>query len=189
MTIERSDRTWRRTRASGLFTILLAAIAMLLPLVDWAPRGGLVGWLLVLAGGAELAFGMARRPEPAGDAAMVGGLLTAAAGLILVLDPLAGYFSVANVVMGWLLARGAAILLMAWRVRAASLRAWLVFSGAVDLLLGIAVALGLSLSMLVLTLFGPTREIVAQFSLILAASFLATGIAQVMMAREIRLRG
>lgn len=40
--------------------------------------------------------------------------------------------------------------------------------------------------MLVLALFGPTREIVAQFSLILSASFLVTGLSQIMIARNRR---
>ena len=186
MTARPHDRATAWARAFGLVTILLAAIAALLPLIDWAPQGGLVGWLLVLAGTAEFAFGIGRRTGALGDAAMVAGLLTAAAGLIFILDPFAGYVPVANIVMGWLLVRGAVILLMASRLPRDPVRTWLALSGAADLLLGIALAVGLSVTMLVLALFGPTREIVAQFSLILSASFLVTGLSQIMIARNRR---
>lgn len=49
---------------------------------------------------------------------------------------------------------------------------------AVDLILGLVLAAGLPIAIVVVTLFGPTPEIVANFSLILALSFPATGASQ-----------
>ena len=114
-----------------------------------------------------------------GVTALVSGLLTAGAELIFVANPFAGYFPVTNVVMIWLIVRGAWVLVMGWTLPSRRKSAWIASSGAVDILLALFLAAGLPVSMLVVILFGPTPELVARFSLILAASFLATGIAQV----------
>src|SRR3546814_876839 len=173
------SRNWRWTLASGLFTALLAVMAFLLPAIEWMPRGGLVGWLLFLTGICELTFGWKRGLDTVGKTAVGSGLVTAVAGLLFIANPLAGYFPVANVVMAWLLLRGAWVLAMALRVRDSRLGKWLAFGGAVDILLGFALLVGVPVATLVVGLFGPTREIVANFALILAASFAATGISQV----------
>lgn len=173
---------WRWTLASGFFTILLAAAALLLPIVEWAPRGGLVGWLLFLAGLWEFVFGWKRGPDTVGKAAMGSGILTGLAGLLFVANPLSGYFPVANVVVSWLLLRGFWMLFMAWRARGDRLGQWLALAGAADVLLGFVLILGIQVAALVVTLFGPTPEVIANFALILAASLLVTGISQVAIA-------
>ena len=167
---------------SGLVTAALATIAFFLPDIAWLPRGGLVGWLLLLAGLAELALGARRGFDPVGKAAFGSGLLTALAGLLFVANPGAGYFPVANVITGWLLVRGGWMLAMAMRLRSSQPRLWLATTGVTDLLLGFVLIAGLPVSSLVVTIFGPTREIVAKFALILAASFAVTAIAQIAIA-------
>lgn len=176
------SRNWTWTLASGLFTLLLAAVAFLLLVVEWMPRGGLVGWLLFLAGISEFTFGWKRGLDAVGKAAVGSGVITGLAGLLFVANPLADYFPVANVVMAWLVLRGAWVLAMAIRVRSYRLGPWLMLSGTADVLLGLALLVGLPIVTLVVTLFGPTREIVAKFALILAASFLFTGISQAAIA-------
>jgi uncharacterized membrane protein HdeD (DUF308 family) len=167
---------------AGCVTLLLAAVAFFLPEIDWAPTGGIVGWLLLVAGAAEFAFGTRRGADYLGTAAMTSGALTAAAGLIFITNPFAGYFPVANVVTVWLLVRGAMVLAIALGAFQSRIGRWLALSGGADLLLGGALLAGLSTSLLVVSLFGATREIVARFSLILAASFLITGLAQIAIA-------
>ena len=164
-------------RAASLWRLALAAF--FLPDLTFVPRGGLVGWLLLLSGIAEIAFGTARGGARAAMTAIVAGLLTATAGLIFVARPLAPYFSVANVVTLWLALRGLWVLAASWSGEAQGLRSWLAFSGLVDLMLAFLLVSGVHVSLLVVTLFGPTPEIVARFSLILAASFLATGMSQI----------
>jgi uncharacterized membrane protein HdeD (DUF308 family) len=188
-TAQPGGMNWRWTLASGLFTILLAGAALLLPLVEWAPRGGLVGWLLLLAGIWEFIFGWKRGPDAIGKAAMGSGLLTGLAGLLFVANPLSGYFPVANVVVAWLLLRGLWMLYMALRASRDRLASWLALSAAADVLLGFVLLLGLQISALVVTLFGPTPEVIANFALILAASLLVTGIAQVAIAFAQRRHG
>lgn len=55
---------------------------------------------------------------------------------------------------------------------------------AVDLGLGFLLSVGLPTSILVVILFGPTPELVAKFSMVLAASFLGTGLAQLALWRS-----
>lgn len=186
MTAEADDRPvgreWRWTLASGILSVLLGTIAALLPVIDWAPRAGIVGWLLVLAGLGELAFGITRGTDRIGRIYIVSGLITAAAGLLLVLNPLASYMPVANLVALWLFLRGGWVFLMALRNGRHKSSEWLALSGAVDILLAVALVAGLAIAGLVVALFGPTPEIVAKFSLILAVSFLVTGISQIAIA-------
>lgn len=181
-TAQQPNENWRWTLASGFMTILLAAAALLLPLVEWAPRGGVVGWLLFLAGMWEFVFGWKRGPDTVGKAAMGSGLVTGLAGLLFVANPLSGYFPVANVVVAWLLLRGFWMLFMALRARGDRLGPWLTLTGAADVLLGFVLIFGIQVAALVVTLFGPTPEVIANFALILAASLLVTGISQIAMA-------
>ena len=181
-------REWRWTLASGGVTLVLAIIAFFLPDIEWAPRGGIVGWLLLLAGLVELAFGLRRGLDAVGNAAAGSGLITALAGLLFVANPLAGHLHVAHVVMLWLFVRGAWVLAMAMRARSPRLSPWLGLSGAVDLLLGFALLSDLRIAVLVYILFGPTREIVARFSILLAASFLVTAISHIAIALAERRR-
>lgn len=173
---------WRWTLASGFFTILLAAAALMLPLLESAPRGELVGWLLVLAGLSEFTFGWKRGRDAVGKAAMGSGLVTGLAGLLFVANLLSGYFPVANVIVAWLLLRGCWMLVIWRHARSHRLGHWLALSGAADLLLGFVLIFALQVSALVVTLFGPTPEVVAKFALILAASLLATAVSQIAIA-------
>ena len=118
-----SQRGW--TLASGVFTLLLALVAIFLPDIEWAPRGGLVGWLLLLAGVAELAFGAGRRSGLAGQASLGSGILTAITGALFVVSPFAGYFPVANLVTAWLIVRGLWMAGSAMRVGSSTIRMWL----------------------------------------------------------------
>jgi uncharacterized membrane protein HdeD (DUF308 family) len=178
------DRRSGWALAAGCFTLALALVAFFLPDLTFVPRGGLVGWLLLLSGIAEIGFGAGRGGGRAAMTAIVAGLITATAGLIFVAWPLAPYFPVANVVTLWLALRGLWVLAASWSGEARALRSWLAFSGLVDLMLAFLLVSGVHVSLLVVTLFGPTHEIVARFSLILMASFLATGMSQIAAALD-----
>ena len=93
---------WRWTFASGFLTLLLALLAFFLPEINWMPKAELVGWLLTIAGVAELIFGLARGSDRVGAAATGSGLITGAAGLLFIANPLMPYFPVVSLVMIWL---------------------------------------------------------------------------------------
>jgi uncharacterized membrane protein HdeD (DUF308 family) len=159
--------------------ILLGTCALLLPALRFG-HGALVGWLLLLGGLVEL-FAASARHTQARDAAMIAGGITTLAGILFLIDPLIGLYPVSNVVIIWLVARAAVLLTGASKTRG-QLRFWAMFSGIADLLLGLILLLGLPLAAFVISLFGPTEEMVASFAYVFAASFLVTGIALLALA-------
>jgi len=70
--------------------------------------------------------------------------------------------------------RGVVLALSTVPVRG-SVRRWIAISAATDVALGLLLLVGLSISTLIVTLFGPTPEMIASFAWILAISFVVTG--------------
>ena len=134
----------------------------------------------MLAGVAEIALAVARGLDRIGITALVSGLLSAAAGLTF-------HCKSTRVVLprgqrGDGMANGARPLGRAdgmELVGASPRPPGFSRAGRSDICLALVLAAGLPVAALVYVLFGPTPELVAKFSLILGASFLATGIAQV----------
>jgi phosphopantothenoylcysteine synthetase/decarboxylase len=78
-------------------------------------------------------------------------------------------------IIGWLLLR-CLILAGASRESTGSVRTWTLLSAGMDFLLAALLAAGLSISTIVISLFGPTPELVASFAWVLAASFVVNGL-------------
>src|SRR5438132_1649833 len=57
-----------------------------------------------------------------------------------------------------------------------SVRTWTGLSAGMDFLLALLLIAGLSISTIVISIFGPTAELVASFAWVLAASFVVTGL-------------
>jgi predicted membrane channel-forming protein YqfA (hemolysin III family) len=107
--------------------------------------------------------------------AMAAGVVTALAGLLFVLNPETHFFPSVWPVIGWLLIRSL-ILVGALTETEGSVRRWTAISAGMDFLLAVLLIAGLSTSTIVVSLFGPTRELVASFAWILAASFVVNGL-------------
>lgn len=168
-----SDRArYRLIAACGVVILLLSAGSGLLPILDHGAGAAIVGRLLIAAGLTEIFAGALHRQ--ARGLSMLAGLATALAGLMIGFNPAANFSSTAMVVTGWLLVRGA-ILMFAGLQSSGSARTWTLFSAAMDLFLAIVLVIGVSIATLVLTLFGPTSDVVAGFAWILALSFVVTG--------------
>lgn len=168
-----SDRNRvRALRVAGIAIILLGAGAALLPAGKTIPSD-MIGGLLVAAGLIELVAGSLRRE--ARSFAMAAGGVTALAGLLFVLNPETHFFPMVTPVIGWLLIRSL-ILVGALTESAGSVRTWTALSAGMDFLLAILLITGLSISTLIISLFGPTRELIASFAWILAASFVVNGL-------------
>ena len=170
---------WMLALGSGIITLLLAMVAVFLPLFEQVSKSAFVGWLLLIAGAAEAAFGIARKRDSVGRASMMSGLITAAAGLILVLRPELGFFPVAPLVAAWLLIRGGCLLISAYPMRSDRAGIWLFIAAAADILLGLLLVMGLRITTFIAVLLGPTFEMIASFALVLAVSFAFTGISQI----------
>jgi hypothetical protein len=167
-----SDRSRvRGIRVAGIAIILLSAGAALLP-AGKSISSDLIGGLLIAAGLIEAIAGSLRR-ETRGFAIAAGGV-TALAGLLFIINPETHFFRVVTLVIAWLLIRSL-ILAVASRESAGSVRLWTGLSAGMDFLLAMLLIAGLSISTLVISLFGPTPELVASFAWVLAASFVVNG--------------
>jgi uncharacterized membrane protein HdeD (DUF308 family) len=151
---------------------LLSAGAALLPVVDGAASAAVVGSLLLVAGLVEALAG--KLHQQAKGLSALAGVVTSFAGLLFVFNPIGHFFPTATLVTGWLIVRSV-ILLFTGRYSSGSVRMWTLTSAAMDFFLAVILLVGLSISSLVVTLFGPTAEVVAGFAWILALSFVVTG--------------
>lgn len=162
----------RALRVAGIAIILLGAGAALLPAGKTIPSD-MLGGLLIAAGLIELVAGSLRRE--ARSFAMTAGGVTALAGLLFVLNPETHFFPMVTPVIGWLLLRSL-ILLGALTESGGSVRTWTALSAGMDFLLAVLLITGLSISTIIISLFGPTPELIASFAWVLAASFAVTGL-------------
>jgi uncharacterized membrane protein HdeD (DUF308 family) len=171
-----SDRTTRNRaralRVAGIAIILLSAGAALLP-ASKTISSDLIGGLLIAAGLVETIAGSLRREARA--LAMAAGCVTTLAGFVFILNPTTHFFPMVTPVIAWLLVRGAILALAVPRTDG-SVRTWTMISAGVDLALGLLLIAGLSVTTIVISLFGPTEPLVASFSWFLAASFVANGL-------------
>jgi len=167
------DRTRARLMsAAGVAMIVLSAGAALLP----AEKGistAVIGALLLIAGVIEFGAGSLRRDTR--DLAMLAGGVTILAGLLFLLNRESRFFPIVNIVIGWLALRSIILAVKSRRVHG-SVRTWTSIAAATDFLLALVLLVGLSLSTVVVLLFGPTPAVVASFAWIVALSFVATGL-------------
>ena len=159
-------------KAAGIAIILLSAGAAVLPFIDRITGVRVIGGLMMAAGLVEM-FAATLRDQTK-VLALLAGAVTTLAGVLFLLNPVTHFLSTISIVTVWLLVR--ALILGVTTLRAhGSVRRWIAISAATDLALGLLLLVGLSISTLLVTLFGPTPEMVASFAWILAVSFLITG--------------
>jgi hypothetical protein len=138
----------RALSVAGVAIIALSAGAAVLP-AGKTISSDMIGGLLVAGGLIETVAGSLRRE--ARPFAMAAGIVTALAGVLFIVDPETHFFPRVVPIIGWLLLRSL-------------------------ILLGVLLIAGLSISTIVISVFGPTQELVATFSWILAASFVVNGL-------------
>jgi len=168
-----SDRNRARAlRVAGIAIILLSAGALLLP-AGKRISSDMIGALLMAAGLIELVAGSLRREVR--PFAMTAGGATTLAGLIFVLNRESHFFPTVILVIAWLLVRS--VILAAGSLEAAgSVRIWTALSAGMDLLLAVLLIAGLSITTIVISIFGPTHWLIASFSWFVAASFVVNGL-------------
>lgn len=166
------NRRGGRLAASGWLIITLSAGAIALPLVDPGNEALVIGAMLVVAGVIELAAATVRHQTRL--LAMLAGAITIAAGLLFATDPATHFLSTLTIIMGWLFVRSL-ILAASAMLERGSARRWTALSAATDFILAAALAIGFSISTLVVALFGATEDLVTSFAWVLAISFIATG--------------
>ena len=152
--------------------MLLGIGAALLP-AGKTISSDMIGGLLIAAGLIEVIAGSLRRSVR--PLAMAAGGVTALAGLLFVLNPETHFFPTVTPVIAWLLIRSL-ILAASATETTGSVRRWTALSAGMDFLLAILLIAGLSISTIVVSVFGPTPELVASFAWVLAASFVFNGL-------------
>ena len=158
--------------AAGIVIILLGAGAAALPFLDRLAGNQLIGVLLLIAGLVEIAAGTQRYENKI--LAMLAGAVTTLAGLLFLANPVAHFLPTISIVTVWLLVRSL-ILAVTSRRAHGSVRIWLGISAGTDFALGLLLFVGLSISTMLVMLFGPTPTLVASFAWVFALSFAVTG--------------
>jgi hypothetical protein len=151
---------------------MLSAGAALLPILGGVPGTLAIGGLLIVAGLIEFGAGSLRHETK--RLAMLAGGVTTVAGALFASNLDGDLLPSVTVVTFWLFARSA-ILLITSRQAHGSVRTWLGLSAVTDFGLGVVLLGGLSVTTLVVILFGPMPQLVTGFAWVLALSFLATG--------------
>jgi hypothetical protein len=161
----------RALRVAGVLIILLGVAAAVLP-AEKTISSDMIGGLLIAAGLIEIVGSLRHRTRLF---AMAAGVVTALAGVLFVMNPDTHLFPRVWPIIGWLLIRSL-ILGAATVETGGAVRLWTAFSAGMDFLLAALLITGLSISTIVVSLFGPTPELIATFAWILAASFAVNGL-------------
>ncbi len=162
----------RLVTAAGVIIVLLSAGAAALPFIDRITGVRVVGALLLAAGIVEM-FAATLRDQTK-FLALLAGAVTTLAGALFLLNPVIKFLPTISIVTAWLIIRSLILGVTTLRARG-SVRRWIAISAATDFALGLLLLVGLSISTLIVTLFGPTPQMIASFAWILAISFVVTG--------------
>ena len=95
--------------------------------------------------------------------------------MLFVVNPETHFFPTVWPIIAWLVLR-CLLLGYASTLARGSARRWMAFSAGMDLLLAVLLIAGLSSTALVVSLFGPTPQLIASFAWVLAASFVVNGL-------------
>jgi uncharacterized membrane protein HdeD (DUF308 family) len=155
----------------GWLVLVLAAGAAILPFVGPARGAVTIGTMLTIAGLAEIVAGV-RRYETR-KLAMLAGAITMVAGLLFATDQSTHFLSALVIISGWLFLRSL-VLGVACYLEHGAVRRWTGIAAATDFVLALITVMGLSISSLVVTLFGATPPLIASFAWLLGISFIAT---------------
>ena len=175
--------SWQGTFTGGIFKVLIAALALSLPLIEERPLPLWVGGMLVAGGLAELAVGWGARNSVVGRVALGSGAMTVLAGLIFMAAVRMGLAQLTVLTIIWLLLRGLISLGLALRWRASNAaRALLLVRGATDSALGLALLVGLSVLQIAMLVFGSAPAMATGFLVIIAISFGIAGAGLIVIA-------
>ena len=168
-----SGRTRARgIRVAGIAIILLGVGAALMP-AGKSLSSDVIGALLIAAGLIETVAGSLRRDVRA--YAMAAGGVTAFAGLLFILNPETHFFPTVVPIIAWLLIRSAILAYASTHLKG-SVRTWMGLSAGMDFVLAALLIAGLSVATIIVSIFGPTPQMIASFAWVLAASFVVNGL-------------
>lgn len=124
------------TTAGGIVLIILGVVALACPLVSGVAIEYLVGGVLLVAGLAQLFHVGKAKSAGAGVSAVIGGLLAAVAGILMILHPLAGLGFLTLLMAAYFIVAGIASIVLWPQVRGRRGAGWLLFQGLLSVVLG-----------------------------------------------------
>jgi len=130
---------WGWVLGVGVVMVLLGTAAIALPRLMTLGIMVLLGWLLIIGGGFQIASSVRMRGTPGWALALLTGSVKLGLGLIFLLRPHAGAASLTLFLGLWILLDGVLRLVLAARRRAAASPTWGVFAGMAGILLGVLV--------------------------------------------------
>lgn len=170
------DRTVAPSRcwqiAWGVLLIVAGILAILMPGIAALATALVFGWVLLLAGGFELAYAIQTRQHDGFGWKLAAAILTLLLGLGILIVPLAGIASLALLVGAFLFAGGVARVALAFRLRPGHGWGWVLFDGVLSIALAILIAIGWPLSSL------------AVIGLLTGFSLLSSGFWRIALARR-----
>jgi len=162
----------RGLRVAGLAIIGLGVAAALLP-AGKTISSDLIGALMIAAGLIETVAGSLRRDVRVYS--MAAGGVTTIAGLLFLLNPETHFFPIVTPIIGWLVLRSLILAYASTHLKG-SVRTWMGLSAGMDFLLAVLLIAGLSIATIIVSIFGPTPQLIASFAWVLAASFAVNGL-------------
>jgi uncharacterized membrane protein HdeD (DUF308 family) len=128
--------------AWGVLLLLAGVLALMMPAVAALATALFLAWLLMLGGIFEIAYAVQTRSRPGFGWKLASGVLTLLLGLAIGVVPLAGVASLALLVGGFLLAGGIARIVLALRLKPLRGWGWVLFDGALSIVLAVLILLG-----------------------------------------------
>ena len=123
--------------APGIALVVVGILALVVPPITSLAASFYLGVMLCIAGGFVLAGGFANIKHRGGWLGILTGLLSLAAGFLVLYNPVAGAVSLVWVLGAWFIAGGIFELALAFSMPLG--KGWLILVGIVDLVLGVYV--------------------------------------------------
>jgi uncharacterized membrane protein HdeD (DUF308 family) len=138
-------RHWVMFLIEGIVLVILGVLAIIVPPIATIAITILVGWLLLISGAAGLAMTFMTRGAPGFWWSLLSGLLGIAAGLVLLIWPLPGAFSLTYLLIAFFTVEGILTIMFALehKKELSGRWGWMLASGIVDLILAVMILAGL----------------------------------------------
>jgi uncharacterized membrane protein HdeD (DUF308 family) len=140
---EAAKRARKWLLVTGILALVAGFVAILVPAVASVTVAILIGWVLIFITAVTMVDAFSVRDTGRMLARGAWALLALAAGVYLIAAPLHGTVTLTFVLATWLIAVGALRLLVAYRERGLPGAGMIGFNGALSLLLGLLIAVGL----------------------------------------------